>query len=58
MVAKTPVVKPVETGYPVAVLEFTIALKVVLTTCKVPHEISPIHEVALIGEEEADVLQL
>ena len=58
LVAETPVVKPVEAGYPVAVLQFAIALQVVLTTGKVPHKVTPVHEVALIGQEEADVLQL
>ena len=37
---------------------FAIALNVVLTSGKVPHEVAPVHEVALIGEEEADVVNL
>ena len=39
-------------------LQLTVALDIVLTAGEVPHEIAPIHEVDLIGEEEADVLQL
>ena len=58
LVAQTPVVKPVESSNPVAVLEFAVALKVVLATGEVPHEVAPVHEVALIGQEEANVLQL
>ena len=38
-------------------LQFAITLQVVLTSCEVPHEIAPVHEVALIGKEESDVLQ-
>ena len=58
LVAESHVVKPVETGYPVAMLQLSIALQVVLASCEVPHEISPVHEVALVGEEESDVFQL
>src|SRR3712207_171864 len=39
-------------------LEFSIALNVVLTACEVPHKVAPIHEIALVGEEETDVLKL
>ena len=38
-------------------LEFAIALYVVLTASKVPHEVAPIHEVTLIREEELQVLE-
>ena len=34
------------------------ALNVVLATCEVPHEVAPVHEIHLIGQEEADVFQL
>ncbi|CUQ49199.1 Uncharacterised protein [Segatella copri] len=39
-------------------LWLTIALNVVLTAGKVPHEVAPVHEVALVREEEADVVKL
>ena len=57
-IAQTPVVEPVETSNPVAVLQFTITLQVVLTTSKVPHEVAPVHEVTLIRDEETQVLEL
>ena len=38
-------------------LQFAVALNVVLTSGKVPHEVTPIHEVTLVRHEEADVLQ-
>ena len=58
LVAEHPVVDKRNTGYPVAMLRFSRTLKVVLTSCKVPHEVSPVHEVALVREEEAEVLPL
>ena len=58
LVAESPVVEPVESGYPVAVFEFAVALKIVLTSGEVPHKVAPVHEVALIGEEETDVFKL
>ena len=39
-------------------LRLTVALDIVLTSGKVPHEVAPVHEVALIGEEETDILHL
>ena len=39
-------------------LWLTIALDIVLTSSKVPHKVAPVHEIALIGEEEADVVNL
>ena len=41
--------------YPVAMLEFAVALNVVLPAGKVPHEIAPVHEVHLIRQEEAQI---
>ena len=58
LVAQTPIVQPIPAAEPVAMLQFTIALQVVLTSGKVPHEVAPVHEVALIADEEAQVLQL
>ena len=37
-------------------LRLTMSLNVILTSCKVPHKISPIHEVKLIAEEEPEVV--
>ena len=39
-------------------LQLAVALDAVLTTGEVPHEITPIHEVALVRQEELDVLEL
>ena len=38
--------------------EFALSLYIVLTAAEVPHEVAPIHEITLIGEEEAQVLPL
>ena len=52
-------VNEVETCYPVSVLQFSVmVLDIILTTCKVPHEVSPVHEVNLISQEELDVFCL
>ena len=48
LVAETQVVKERYSRNPVSVLQLSIALQVVLTTGKVPHEVAPVHEVALI----------
>ena len=37
-------------------LHFSIALDVVLSACEVPQEVAPIHEIALVREEELQVL--
>ena len=58
LVAQTHVVEPRETGYPVAVLQLAVALQVVLSAGEVPHEVAPIHEVALVREEEPEVFHL
>ena len=39
-------------------LEFTVTLDVVLPTGEVPHEVTPVHEVTLVAEEETDILEL
>ena len=38
--------------------KFTLSLHIVLTPAEVPHEVAPIHEIALIGQEETQVLPL
>ena len=37
---------------PVSMFWFTVTLEVVLSTGKVPHEVTPIHEITLVREEE------
>ena len=39
-------------------LQLSIALQVVLSTSKVPHEVAPVHPVALVADEEAHILKL
>ena len=39
-------------------LRFTISLQVILTTGEVPHEVSPVHEVTLVSNEEPDIVYL
>ena len=58
LIAQAPVVEPTETCQPVAMLGFTITLQVILTTGKVPHEVAPVHEVTLVGDEETQVFEL
>ena len=58
LVAQACVINYWDTGNPVAMFEFATALNIVLTACEIPHEITPIHKIALVGEEETDVLQL
>ena len=48
LIAQSPVVKPREAGYPVTVFQFAVTLQVILASCEVPHEITPVHEVALV----------
>ena len=50
-----PVVYEVKPGYPVAFVGTAVALQVVLPAGKVPHEITPVHIVHLIGQEETNV---
>ena len=42
----------------IAMLEFAVALQVVLSAGEVPQEVTPVHEVHLIGQEEAEVSPL
>ena len=58
LVAESGVVERSDTRNPVAVLIFTKALNVVLAAGKVPHEVTPVHEVQLVGKEEAEVFPL
>ncbi len=58
LVAEPPVVEERYTGNPVAVFQLSVALYVVLPSCEVPHEVTPIHEVTLVRKEEADVFCL
>ena len=58
LVAKHPVVDKRDTRYPVAVLRLSTTLQVILSTGKVPHEVAPVHEVALVREEETYVVPL
>ena len=50
------VVDEVNATEPVAVGQLSLAFDVVLTAHKVPHEIAPIHPVALVVDEELEVL--
>ena len=56
LVAETGAVDEVDAADPVAVLQLALALNVVLTAYKVPHEIAPVHPVALIADKELEVL--
>ena len=58
LIAVEGVVNEGDTGDPLAVIELTVALYVVLTAGKVPHKVAPIHEIHLVGEEEAEVVPL
>ncbi len=58
LIAQSHVVNPLEASEPVAVLQFAMSLDVVLSACKVPHEVAPVHEVALIRQEETYVFHL
>ena len=56
LVAQPQVVDEGNARNPVAMLQFAVALNVVLSAREVPHEIAPIHEIALVSEEETQVL--
>ena len=58
LVAQHGVVDKRNARNPVAMLWLAVALNVVLSSGKVPHEVAPVHEVALVGEEEAYVVPL
>ena len=38
--------------------QFAVALYAILATSEVPHEVAPVHKVALVAQEEAQVLPL
>ena len=58
LVTYQQVVDKRDTGDPVAVLDFSATLYVILPSGKVPHEVTPVHEVQLVGEEEFDIFPL
>ena len=58
LVAQARVVDKRYAGNPVAMLQLAVALDVVLPTGEVPHEVAPVHEVALVREEELYVVYL
>jgi hypothetical protein len=41
---------------PVAISFVTAALDIVLSSRKIPHEISPVHEAHLVGKEPFDII--
>ena len=47
-----------DTGDPLSMFHFAIALNVILSTSEVPHEVAPVHEIHLIREEESEVVHL
>ncbi len=57
LVAEAGIVDEGDARYPVAVGHFTVTLYVVLPSCKVPQEVTPIHVVELVVEEELKVFQ-
>ena len=57
LVTQSHIVEEGNTRYPVAVLPLSVALQIVLTTREVPHEVAPVHEVHLVTQEEAQVLE-
>ena len=58
LVAYEHIVNERNTRNPVTVFNFALTLNVVLSSCKVPHEVSPVHIVHLIYKEELDVFPL
>ena len=56
LVAQASIVKPLDTTEPVAMFQLSVALDVILTPHEVPHEIAPVHEVALIADKELQIL--
>ena len=58
LVAYKYVIYERDTGDPVAVFYLPATLYVILPSGKVPHEITPVHEVQLVGEEEFDIFPL
>ena len=45
-----------DTGDPVTILYLSMSLNIILPAGEVPQEVTPVHEVQLIGEEETQVL--
>src|SRR6185312_1334785 len=47
-----------DSGKPVSVphISHVYSLEVILFSCKIPHEITPIHPVELVGKKETDVI--
>ena len=58
LVAQSHVVNERNAGEPVAMFQFAMALDVILSARKIPHEIAPVHEITLVGKEEVEILQL
>ena len=58
LIAQAGIVDKGEACEPVAMFGFAVSLNVVLTTGEVPEEVAPVHPVALIAEEEREVVQL
>ena len=58
LIAVECVVYEGNTRNPVSMFWLTVTLEVVLSTGKVPHEVTPIHEITLVREEETKVLKL
>ena len=58
LVAQACIIDKREAGNPVTMLQLTVALDIILSSGKVPHKVAPVHKVALIAQEETEVLQL
>ena len=58
LIAQPCIVKRLNTCYPVAVFQLAVTLYIVLPSGEIPHEITPVHKVTLIGKEEPDVVNL
>ena len=56
LVTQHRVIDKRNTRYPVTLAHIAVRLQVVLTAGKVPHKVTPIHEVYLVAEEEAHIL--
>ncbi len=55
LVAETRIVDKGYSRYPVAAVHLAVALYVVLSSGKVPHEVAPVHVIELIYEEEVEI---
>ena len=56
LAAKARIVNETNAAHPVAVLEFALSFRVVLTTDEVPHKITPKHPSTLIINEVTEIL--